>query len=334
MKNRQITFLGAGNIATALAVHLARQGQAIKLYCIEPDVEKQINLEHCNDKYLAGIKLPVAISASSDLAASLKDARLVLVAVPSKAVLQVIKQARPFLHAKTTVAFISKGLDPVSLQPIAIAAQKLLPKGLRSRVCILGGPAIGAEVVKGTPMAFIVAGKDKASRQDVAKLLTGGNVKAAQSDDLMGVGLAAALKNAYAIALGFCDGLQYPTNAKAFVVTMCVSEMAGMMYKAGAHPKTAPSLAGLGDLLVTGLSPHGRNRKYGERLVRANTNDPKRLGLTTVEGIAAADLGVKLAKRLKAKAPLLSAIQKGIHRAAGFHLPFVDYINNLKLDLI
>jgi len=217
---------------------------------------------------------------------------------------------------------------------VVITLKESLPANLRKRVCMLGGPAIATEMVKGTPMAFVVACEDAKARQAFTKLLASRNLRVAQSDDLLGVGLGAALKNAYAIALGFCDGLAYNTNAKAFVISMAVSEMAGIMLKAGAHPKTAPSLAGLGDLLVTGLSPHGRNRKYGERLVRAQTNDPKRLGLTTVEGIAATDLGLKLAKKLGAKTPLLTAIQKSIHAKSHYSQPFVDYVKNVKLDLI
>jgi len=334
MKKQPIAILGAGNMATALAIHLAKQGQNICLYCIEPDVEKQINEKHRNDKYLAGIRLPSSIRATAKIGACVKGARLIIVSVPSGAVSQVIKLAKPYMRQDAIVALTSKGLDSQTLEPVVLTAQKLLPAGLRKRICMLGGPAVATEMVKGTPMALMVAGHDATARQAVAKLMTGHNLKAAQSNDLLGVGLAAALKNAYAIALGFCDGLHYTTNAKAFVISMAVSEMAGLMLKAGAHPKTAPSLAGLGDLLVTGLSPYGRNRQYGERLVRARTNDPKQLGLTTVEGIAAANLGVKLAKKLGAKTPLLAAIQKGIRAKAKYHQPFVDYIKNVKLELI
>lgn len=331
MKKYRIAILGAGNMATAMAYHLSKQKHEIILYCIEPEVEKQINSKHRNDKYLKGVTLPKTISATANLQTAVEDAQIMIVAIPSNAVLQVLQQAAPFMRPDLMTASLSKGFDAKTGETIALAQKNVLPAKIAHRLCMLGGPAIANELVQGQPMAFVVAGQDKKTRQTMAQILTADHVKAAQSSDLPGVSLAAALKNAYAIALGFCDGLKYPTNTKAFVVTMAVSEMAGMMLKSGADPKSAPSLAGLGDLLVTGWSPHGRNRQYGEMLVKAKTNDPKSLGLTTVEGIAAARQGLKLSKKLGTRTPLLSAIHHGINARKDFHQPFVNYLKNIKL---
>ena len=334
MQKRHITILGAGNMASALGYHLSRKGNKVILYCIEPEVENSINKKHLNDKYLSGVRLPQGLSASGDIGLCVKDAWIVIMAVPSPAVPEVLAKAKKYLHKDTLIASISKGLDGKTLQPVILKEKELLPAVYKKRLCMLGGPAIANELVKGSLTAFVVAGEDAKARKTIANLLTGFNVKAAQSEDLAGVALAAALKNAYAIALGFCDGLQYPTNAKALVVTLAVSEMAGILLRSGADPKTAPSLAGLGDLLVTGWSPHGRNRQYGELLVHAKTADPKKLGLTTVEGIPATKDGLKLAKKLGARTPMLKAIYQGINSKSKFHLPFVKYLANLKLDLI
>lgn len=331
MKKYRIAILGAGNMATAMAHHLSKQNHKIILYCIEPDVLKQINSKHTNQKYLPGITLNHNISATSDLQNTFERADILIVAIPSTVALQVLHEAIPFMPPALIIASLSKGFDSKTYETIAMAEQAILPAKIAHRLCMLGGPAIATELVQGNPMAFVVAGQDKQARQTMAQILTTHNVKAAQSSDLQGVSLAAALKNAYAIALGFCDGLEFPTNTKAFVVTMAVSEMAGMMLKAGADPKSAPSLAGLGDLLVTGWSPHGRNRRYGEALVNAKNKDPKTLGLTTVEGIAAANIGVKISKKLGTKTPLLSAIHKGINAKKNFHVPFVNYLKNVKL---
>lgn len=332
MKKYRIAILGAGNMATAMAYHLSKQKHKIILYCIEPDVEKQINTRHRNDRYLAGIALPKTISATSSLQTALKDARIMIVAIPSNAVLQALQQAAPFMHPDLMTASLSKGFDAKTGEIITLAQKNILPAKIARRLCMLGGPAIANELVQGKPMAFVVAGKDKTTRQTIAQILTVDNVKAVQSSDLLGVSLAAALKNAYAIALGFCDGLNYPTNTKALVATMAVSEMADIMLKSGADPKSAQSLAGLGDLLVTGWSSHGRNRRYGEALIRAKTNNPRSLGLTTVEGISAARFGMRLSQKLGTKTPLLSAVHKGINAKKNFHAPFVNYLINIKLD--
>jgi glycerol-3-phosphate dehydrogenase (NAD(P)+) len=334
MRKTNIAILGAGNVGTGLAYHLGKQGHTVNMYCIEPDVEKQINQKHCNKKYLRNVRLPDNVRAEAGIDACLKEARIVIMAVPSHVALEVAKSAKPFIRKDATMACITKGLDPDTLEPIVISIKKQLPKAIQKRTCMIGGPAIATELTHDTPTAFVVASKDDNARTHVADLLRSGHIKSAESKDLLGVSLGSALKNPYAISLGFCDGLKYPTNSKALVITMAVSEMAGIMLRAGADPKTAPSLAGLGDLLVTGLSPHGHNRTYGEKLVKAKSNDPAELNLTTVEGIRASELALKLARRLRARTPLLESIHRGIHASKDFHKPFEHYLKKLKLDLI
>lgn len=329
-----IAILGAGNVGTGLAYHFGHQGHTVNMYCIEPDVLQQINKKHRNKKYLRNVRLPDNVRALADIDTCLKEARVAILAVPSHAAIQVATQAKPFLRKDTTVACITKGLDPQTLKPIVLSVKNNLPKANQKRTCMIGGPAIATELTHDTPTAFVVACADDSARKHLADLLRHKHIKSAESKDLLGVGLGAALKNPYAIALGFCDGLKYPTNSKALVITMAVSEMTGIMLRAGADSKTAPSLAGLGDLLVTGLSPHGHNRTYGQKLVTSKTNDPTKLGLTTVEGIRASKLGIKLAKRLHARTPLLASIYKGINSKHNFHKPFEDYLKKLKLDLI
>ncbi|MFA6161678.1 MAG: NAD(P)H-dependent glycerol-3-phosphate dehydrogenase [Patescibacteria group bacterium] len=330
MTKQHISILGAGNMATALAWHLGNLGHHVSLYCIEKKVEKRINKKHRNNKYLKGVKLPENVSATGDIEASLKDAKLVIVAVPSNAVDVVMLLAKPYLKRDTLVVTISKGLNENTLDPMAVYLQKVLSRQLSERVCMLGGPAIANEIVKDATMAFVIAGQNAKARQTVSEIIKGRNVKTELSDDLLGVSLAGALKNAYAIAMGFCDGLKYPTNTKSIIVTIAIREMSELLSKAGADTNTATSLAGLGDLLVTGFSSHGRNRLYGEKLMHARRSEPHKLGIRTVEGIAATDTGLKLAKKLNVKTPLLTVIQKCIRNKKDFSKPFVNYLTNLQ----
>jgi glycerol-3-phosphate dehydrogenase (NAD(P)+) len=332
MKKIKVTIFGAGNIGTSLAYHIGKQGHPVTMYCIEPDVLKQINRKHRNKKYLRKIKLPHTIKADSDLHSCLQGADVIISALPSHAAKIVFNEAKNHIEKHTIIACITKGLDPDTLSPIAVMIQKMLPKSLGHRVCMLGGPAIAGELVKNQPAAFMVASNDAKARSTMASLLAYGQVKTSTSHDLLGVSLGAALKNPYAIAMGFCDGLKYPTNTKALVITMAIQEMSEIMLRAGADPDTASSLSGLGDLLVTGLAPNGHNRSYGQKLIKAKTNNPGKLGFTIVEGIDAARHGLRLADRLKADTPLLKAIHKGINLPTGYHKPFEQYLHNLKLN--
>jgi len=332
MSKAPIAILGAGNMASALALNLARHKRPIRLYCIESDVVEDLRKNRCNTKYLAGHRFPKHVTASNDIAKVLNGAEDVFVAIPSFAVMEVMMQAKPFLGRKIkSIASITKGLDEITLKPLVMSEANILPTYLRKRICTLGGPAIGNEMAHGSPTGFVVAGHGKAVLQRVKKLLETETVKCATSTDLLGVGLASAFKNTYAIALGMCDGLAYPTNAKAMVLALAVEEMEHLILNAGGHVDTATGLSGLGDLIVTGMSPHGRNRTYGERLVGAKSKNPTDLKLGTVEGIAATMLAVKLARRLKVKTPLLDTIDQCLRNKHHFERPFVQYLKHLQL---
>lgn len=326
-----IAILGAGNMATALAVNLARHGRPVRLYCIEPDVEEDIHTHHRNQKYLADVVLPPTIVASHDISFVTEGADTLFIAVPSFAVAEVMQKALPHLSPNVVIASISKGLDPDTLDPLIIKEGALLPPSLKEQLTTLGGPAIANEMTKGSPTAFVAASKDPYGANHIKSLLETEHVKVATSTDLLGVGLAAALKNPYAIALGMCDGLKHPTNAKAFLLTIAIDEMSSILEAVGAHTETAHGLAGLGDLIVTGFSPHGRNRTYGERLAGASSKEPKDLGLTTVEGIHATELAAKLATRLGVHAPLLESITRCLKADSCFTQPFETFLREVRV---
>lgn len=332
MSKSPIAILGAGNMASALALNLARHQRPIRLYCIEPDVEEDLRQNRCNTKYLAGHHFPKHVTANSDIGAVLKDAEDVFVAVPSFAVDEVMTKAKPFLTSKIkAVASITKGLDSETLEPLVLHEARRLPGYLRSRICTLGGPAIAKEMAAGSPTGFVIAGGAPATQRRVKNMLETDSVKCATTNDLRGVGLASALKNPYAIGLGLCDGLGLPANAKALVLTVALEEMGRLIRAGGGQADTATGLAGLGDLFVTGMSPHGRNRTYGERLVGSKSRDPKALGLTTVEGIEATGLAVRLARQKRVSAPLLLAVDACLSASKNFEKPFVRYLKTLKL---
>lgn len=332
MSNSPITILGAGNMASALALNLERHERPIRMYCIEPDVEEDIRSNRCNSKYLAGHRFAKNVTATNDLAVALNEAEDVFVAVPSFAIVEVVRSAAPLLsRSLKSIVSITKGIDPKTLQPIVMSALAVLPPAHRRKVCTLGGPTVATEMAQGSPTGFVVAGKDKIAMERVKKLLETETAKCATSPDLLGVGFASALKNPYAISLGMCDGLKYPANAKALVFTIALEEMKRLVVAAGGRAETVYGLAGLGDLIVTGTSLHGRNRTYGERLVGAKSKVPADLNLETVEGIPATVLAAKLARRVKARAPLLDAIDRCLRSRQNFEKPFVLFLTHLRL---
>ena len=332
MSSSPIAVLGAGNMASALALHLARLKQPVRLYCIEQDVHEEMLHDRCNSKYLAGHRFPNNVTTSPNLATVLTGATSIWIAVPSFAVGPLLQQVIPHLTPDTLLISLSKGLDATTGMPLIEREAQMLPKRFQTACCTIGGPAIANEMAKGSPTAFVIAGRNKRATQTAAHMLQTDTVKAETSTDRIGVGLCSALKNVYAIGLGLCDGLQYPTNAKALLLTLAIEELATLVEKSGGRRETAFGLAGLGDLMVSGMSLHGRNRTYGERLAAATTNDPQALGLGTVEGIAAAHAARPLLKRLRKRAPLLEAILDVLAAKKNFVRPFESYMKELRLS--
>lgn len=317
-----VAILGAGNIGTAIAVVLAQRGNPIRMYCIEEDVEREINTKSCNTKYLHGLKLPSSIRACHDIAETLRKAEVVVVAVPSSALTEVMTAVAPHLGRNAVIAVMTKSMD---------SAAAYLPKNIRRNVCVIAGPAIAHELARGYPAGLHLAGANKQALGKLARLLANETLKVETSNDLKGASYAMALKNVYAIALGMCDGLKYPMNTKALILTLALQELRGILGRLGTKPETAMSLAGLGDLLVTGFSPYGRNRTFGERLVGATSKEPEDLGLLTVEGIAATRSALALVKKLKIKAPLIETVAACLKAKKAFAQPFVSYLKKLKL---
>ncbi len=328
---KSFAILGAGNVGTALALVLAEHKRPVKIYSIEPDVTQDINSKHENRKYLKGVKLQKNIRAYAKISEALLNADVVILAVPSFALKEVMTQAIPFLKPSTLIGSITKGLDETTLLPLGVTAAGLLPKELRKNYCLIGGPAIANEIAHRKPSALLIASDNPAAAKRLAACFQGDILKAGTSADLLGVGYAMALKNIYAISLGLTQGLDLPMNTRALVMTQAVQETGALLKAAGAQEGTAMSLAGLGDLLVTGLSAHSRNRTYGEKLVHARTNDPKKLGLTTVEGIRTAGIAARLAKKYKLKLPLLQTVVKCITAKGKYEQPFIQYLKDLRL---
>ncbi len=171
----------------------------------------------------------------------------------------------------------------------------------------MGGPAIANELARGEPTAVIVGTPDAAFAAEIQNTLQNDFLKVETTPDISGVEVAACLKNAYAIALGMCDGLGYGTNAKAFVASLALGEIATLARALGGDEKTAFGLAGLADLLTTGYSPDSRNRTLGERLC-TEPDWKEYLRTHTVEGVVACRIARNVSHRFDASTPLLHAI--------------------------
>ena len=300
-----VAVLGAGNMGTALAQTIAGNGHSARLWSIETDVLEEMRDRHLNSKYLPGVPLHENVTPHWTIEDTLAGAWLVLFSVPSHIVRGLAREAAPHVGAEQAVLNAGKGLEGGTDKRMSEVLAEELP---RSRgVAAMGGPAIATEFARGVPTAVIVAAPDSGLAAEIQSALQNEFFKVDATDDVAGVELGASLKNAYAIALGMCDGLGYGANTKAFFASLALGEMSALSRALGGQERTAYGLAGLGDLLTTGYSAHSRNRTLGERLC----TDPdwqEFVRTNTVEGISACRAAKELAHRLDVSTPLLHAI--------------------------
>ncbi|MBI4449835.1 NAD(P)H-dependent glycerol-3-phosphate dehydrogenase [Candidatus Uhrbacteria bacterium] len=311
----RIAILGAGNMGIALATVLAERGQRTTLWSIEPDVVADIAHHHRSEKYLPGIALGSRITATGDLATALRGAHGVIIAVPSAVIAQVAERAASHVSKRIPVLSVAKGIAPTSFRPLADVVARALGR-VHGSVAGLGGPAIATEFSRGTPTAVVVAGR-YADTKFWQRALERSTFRVEASRDLMGVSWAACLKNVYAIALGMCDGMRYAMNTKAILVMRAIAEMTVVLRSVHAKRETVFGLAGVGDLVTTGFSPHGRNRRFGEMICTGEQCDiPAVLKTMTVEGVVAVDVAHTWAIRKRLGLPLLDLVWRICHRDA------------------
>ena len=307
-----IAVLGAGSWGTALAALMARHGHAVTLWGRDANVAAAIDQQHENTRYLPGIALPDALRATTDLAAAMQGADLVLVVVPSHAFTETLKLLAPLRPAAAGVAWATKGFEPGSGRFLHEVAEDIL--GSSVPLAVVTGPSFAKEVTLGLPTAVTVHGDDADFTQQVADVLHGPAFRAYTGNDMVGAELGGAMKNVLAVATGVADGMQLGLNARAGLITRGLNEMLRLAAAIGGRPETLMGLAGLGDLVLTSTGDLSRNRRLGLALGRGQSlQDAVREIGQVVESVQTADEVMRQADRHGIDLPISSAVRAVLH---------------------
>ncbi len=264
------TVFGTGSWGTAFATVLADAGTSVRMWGFEPDVCELINTTHENTPYHPGIPMPESITATSDPAAALEGAEMVVFAVPAQTLRQNLEQWNDLLPAEVPLVSLMKGIELGTSKRMTQVIGEMLDVG-PERLVAVSGPNLAREVMLRQPAATVVACADEGVATRVQGACHGKTFRAYTNTDVVGTELAGALKNVIALATGMADGLGFGDNAKAAVITRGSAETVRLGLAMGAELTTFLGLAGLGDLVATCMSPLSRNRTFGERLGRGET---------------------------------------------------------------
>jgi len=301
-----VAVLGAGSWGTTLADLLARKGLPVVLWAYEPAVAESINQGHENALYLAGCQLDARLRATTDAAAAVRGADVVVSASPSHVVRGVLTSVAGAVGATTVVASATKGIETDTLALMSDVAAEALPG--RPFVA-LSGPSFAQEVYQGQPTAVVAASADPAAALAVQQLFATGYFRVYSNRDVVGTELAGALKNVIAIAAGILEGLGLGNNPRAALITRGLAEMSRLGAALGADPRTFAGLAGMGDLILTTCGALSRNRALGVAVAGGETLEHHRSGHRTVaEGANTARAAVRLAARHGVEMPICEKV--------------------------
>ena len=308
----KIAVLGAGSWGTALAALMARHGHAVVLWGRDEQAASVIDQAHENVRYLPGILLPDTLRATTDLAAALHQADLVLVVVPSHAFTETLRLLAPLRPPAAGVAWATKGFETGSGRFLHEVAEDIL--GPSVPLAVVTGPSFAKEVAMGLPTAVTVHSGNTEFAQRVADVLHGPAFRAYTGEDMVGAELGGAMKNVLAVATGVADGMQLGLNARAGLITRGLNEMLRLSAAIGAKPETLMGLAGLGDLVLTCTGDLSRNRRLGLALGRGQSLDDavRKIG-QVVESVQTADEVMRQADRHGIDLPISSAVRAVLH---------------------
>ncbi len=270
-KKQHIAIIGDGGWGTTLSIHLAKKNFPVTLWGPFKNDIKEIQKNRHNKKFLPGILIPSTVTVTSKLPNALKEADLIVFAVPSKyaeKILKKIKKTNIDLSKKIFLS-VTKGIETQKLCRISELLKKILGKNIS--FAVLSGPNIAKEVAIGIPSTAVVASKNIKISKMVQEIFNSSTFRVYTNPDIIGVELGGSIKNIIAIACGVCDGLGFGANTKAAIVTRGLAEMTRLGISLGAKTKTFVGLSGLGDLVTTCFSSESRNRCVGESLAKGKT---------------------------------------------------------------
>lgn len=302
MKN--IAIIGSGSWGVALAIHLSKLGNNIKLWSFSADEKDLINNER-KCKFLPNVKLPENIYCTTSFEEAIEGTDFIIHVTPSKFTRDTVKQYKQYVKNQPIV-ICSKGFEKESLLTLDEVVQEEMPN---AKIAVLSGPSHAEEVSIAVPTALVVASKYDAVLKMVQDIFMSEKMRVYTSRDVKGVELGGALKNIIAFCAGVAAGIGLGDNTFAALITRGLAELSRLGVELGGQKETLYGLSGLGDLIVTCLSEHSRNRKAGKLIGQGKTLEEtkKEVGMT-IESVDNIEVAYELGKIHNIDMPIVDAV--------------------------
>jgi glycerol-3-phosphate dehydrogenase (NAD(P)+) len=311
----KVGVIGGGAFGTAMACVIRRSDHDVVLWAREPEVVSAINGKGLNPVFLGGVPLVAGIRATADLRQAVQDCDVILMAVPAQHVRTIAGSMRQWLRRLTPVVSCSKGVERGSCALMPEVLADMLPEAV---VAVLSGPSFAREIAADLPCGVVLACKDWAVGESLARQISNRHFCVHLSDDVTGAALAGAMKNVIAIASGIAAGRKLGDNARATLVTLGLAETSRLGLVKGAELQTFLGLAGAGDMMLTAHSLQSRNTSLGVAL-----GEGRRLAdvlaerKEVTEGVLSVEAVAALARQLHVEMPITQALDALLNRDIG-----------------
>lgn len=308
----RIAVLGAGSWGTALAVMLAENGHDVWMWEFMSEQVEALRRDGENKRFLPGVDIPPGVRVTGDLSEALSAAELVLFVVPSHTVRGVAEQVRDTGGTQSDVLVVNaaKGLEEGTLCRMSEVLDQTLEVPPEAIYSILG-PSHAEEVGRRMPTSVVVSGHGAETIERIQRVFARPYFRVYANTDIIGAEIGVALKNCIAIAAGVIDGLGYGDNTKAALITRGLAEITRLGVTMGADRETFAGLAGVGDLVVTCLSRHSRNRYVGDRIGKGEKLQAILDDMVMVaEGVRTTRAAVVLGRKHGVELPIIESVHQ------------------------
>lgn len=299
-----VAVIGSGTWGIALATHLARKGNNIKIWSFKEEEAETINKDR-SCKFLPNLVIDEKITAYTDLKTVINGSEMILHVTPSKFVRETIKKYKDYV-TNQPIIMCAKGFESETLYTLSQVIEEEMPN---VKYGIFSGPSHAEEVSIEIPTAIVIASKDEEIRDLVQSTFMNEKMRVYTSDDVIGVELGGALKNIIAFCAGVATEIDLGDNSFAALITRGLVEITRLGMAMGGKHDTFYGLSGLGDLIVTCMSEHSRNRRAGRLIGKGYTVEQARAEIgMVIESIDNIEVAYKLAKKYNIEMPIVNVV--------------------------
>lgn len=291
----KISILGIGAYGIALAKTFYYNDNKVSMWSKFKDEVEIVNLKRENKKLLPDVKIPKDIEITDDLRKCIDKAKIIVIAVPMNAVRDVAKQLSNYVTDEQVICLVSKGIEQNSNK---FLSEVVFEETKNPNICMLSGPSFAEELANGNSLGMVVASNSDMAKMAIKVCLENDNITINLSKDLIGVQLCAVCKNIYAIALGMLDGMNVAKSTRASVFATFTNDLRIILEVFGGKAYTIFTYAGIGDIVLTGMSTKSRNYSFGKLIGEELSVDKafEKMKLKTIEGFNSTEVIYNLLK--------------------------------------